>query len=122
MTATETPDGGMFTGHPQGLFRLFFIEMWERLAFYTMLNVLLLYATDFEREGLGLSSADGNQIYGLYLAFVYFTPFLGGMIAGPFVALYNGVNHDVTVFRNFRVYWAEFNQVFRPFEMLDRQS
>ena len=47
--------------------------------------------------------------------------FIGGMIAGPFVALYNGVNHDVTVFKNFRVYWKEFDQVFRPFEMLDRQ-
>ena len=35
----------MFTGHPQGLFRLFFIEMWERLAFYTMVGILLLYAT-----------------------------------------------------------------------------
>jgi dipeptide/tripeptide permease len=23
----------MFTGHPKGLFRLFFIEMWERLGF-----------------------------------------------------------------------------------------
>lgn len=48
--------------------------------------------------------------------------FLGGMLAGPFVAIYNGINHDVTVFRNFRVYWAEFDQVFRPFEMLERQS
>ena len=60
MTATETPDGGMFTGHPQGLFRLFFIEMWERLAFYTMVGVLLLYATDSETGGLGWSKADGN--------------------------------------------------------------
>ena len=34
----------MFTGHPKGLFRLFFIEMWERLAFYTMVGILLLYA------------------------------------------------------------------------------
>ena len=34
-----------------------------------------------ERGGLGLPRAEGNEIYGLYLAFVYFTPFLGGMIA-----------------------------------------
>ncbi|MFV8750898.1 peptide MFS transporter [Nannocystaceae bacterium ST9] len=71
--------------HPQGLYRLFFIEMWERLAFYTMVNVLLLYATDFERGGLGLSSGEGNEIYGLYLAFVYFTPFPGGMLADRFL-------------------------------------
>jgi POT family proton-dependent oligopeptide transporter len=45
----------MALGHPKGLFPLFFIEMWERLAFYTMLGILLLYATDLERGGLGLS-------------------------------------------------------------------
>lgn len=72
-------------GHPKGLYRLFFIEMWERLAFYTMLNVLLLYATDFERGGLGLTAAEGNEIYGLYLAFVYFTPFPGGMLADRYL-------------------------------------
>ncbi len=71
----------MALGHPKGLFALFFTEMWERLAFYTMLGILLLYATDLERGGLGLPAAEGNEIYGLYLAFVYFTPFLGGMIA-----------------------------------------
>ncbi|HLT37605.1 MAG TPA: oligopeptide:H+ symporter, partial [Enhygromyxa sp.] len=71
--------------HPKGLYRLFFTEMWERLAFYTMLNVLLLYAIDFERGGLGLTSSEGNEIYGLYLAFVYFTPFPGGMIADRFL-------------------------------------
>jgi dipeptide/tripeptide permease len=72
-------------GHPKGLYGLFFTEMWERLAFYTMLNILLLYATDSERGGLGLSAADGNEIYGLYLAFVYFTPFPGGMLADRYL-------------------------------------
>jgi len=71
--------------HPAGLYRLFFVEMWERLAFYTMLNILLLYTTDSERGGLGLTSAEGNEIYGLYLAFVYFTPFPGGMLADRYL-------------------------------------
>ena len=75
----------MALGHPKGLFALFFTEMWERLAFYTMLGILLLYATDLERGGLGLPAASGNEIYGLYLAFVYFTPFLGGLIADRFL-------------------------------------
>ncbi len=75
----------MAKGHPKGLYALFFTEMWERLAFYTMLGILLLYATDTERGGLGLPAAEGNEIYGLYLAFVYFTPFLGGMIADRFM-------------------------------------
>ncbi len=71
----------MALGHPKGLFPLFFIEMWERLAFYTMLAILLLYTTDMERGGLGMPPVEGNQIYGMYLAFVYFTPFIGGLIA-----------------------------------------
>ncbi len=75
----------MALGHPKGLFTLFFTEMWERLAFYTMVGILLLYTTDIERGGLGLPAAKGNEIYGLYLAFVYFTPFLGGMIADRFL-------------------------------------
>jgi amino acid/peptide:H+ symporter len=75
----------MAFGHPKGLFPLFFTEMWERLAFYTMVGILLLYATDTERGGLGLPSVQGNEIYGLYLAFVYFTPFLGGMAADRFL-------------------------------------
>jgi len=75
----------MAFGHPKGLFPLFFTEMWERLAFYTMVGILLLYATDTELGGLGLPSEVGNEIYGLYLAFVYFTPFLGGMIADRFL-------------------------------------
>jgi dipeptide/tripeptide permease len=75
----------MGLGHPKGLFPLFFTEMWERLAFYTMLGILLLYSTDVERGGLGLPAAEGNEIYGLYLAFVYFTPFIGGMIADKFL-------------------------------------
>ena len=75
----------MLTGHPKGLYRLFFIEMWERLAFYTMVGILLLYATDTETGGLGWSSDVGNEIYGLYLAFVYFTPYLGGLLADRFL-------------------------------------
>ena len=47
----------MALGHPKGLFPLFFTEMWERLAFYTMVGILLLYVTDTERGGLGLPSA-----------------------------------------------------------------
>lgn len=44
--------------------------------------------------------------------------FLGGVIAGPFVAMYNGVNHDASVFHDFGEYWDEFPEVFRPFEMV----
>jgi dipeptide/tripeptide permease len=68
-------------GHPHGLKPLFFTEMWERLGFYLMLGILFLYVTDTERGGLGFTNAAAGEIYGTYMAFVYFTPFIGGMIA-----------------------------------------
>ncbi len=75
----------MLSGHPRGLDRLFFIEMWERLAFYTMVAVLFKYALDRETGGLGLPRSIGSEIYGLYLAFVYFTPYIGGLLADRFL-------------------------------------
>ena len=46
--------------------------------------------------------------------------FIGGVIGGPFVAFFNGVNHDVSIFRSWGRYWNEFGDVFRPFEMIKR--
>ena len=68
-------------GHPKGLYSLFFTEMWERLGFYLMVGILFLYITDTERGGLGFTLSRAGEIYGTYMAFVYFTPFVGGMIA-----------------------------------------
>ncbi|PID80930.1 hypothetical protein CSB20_04950 [bacterium DOLZORAL124_64_63] len=68
-------------GHPRGLYPLFFTEMWERLGFYIMVGILVLYITDTERGGLGFSLKNAGEIYGTFMAMVYFTPFPGGMIA-----------------------------------------
>ena len=81
MSQAQAMTGAPPKGHPRGLKALFFTEMWERLGFYLMLGILFLYIIDTERGGLGLSNATAGEIYGTYLAFVYFTPFLGGMIA-----------------------------------------
>jgi hypothetical protein len=48
--------------------------------------------------------------------------FVGGAVAGPFVALYNGVRHDVTVFRDWYPYWRDFGDVFEPFGMINRRG
>jgi hypothetical protein len=50
----------------------------------------------------------------------YWMPFVfvGGVVAGPFVAFYNGVNYDPTVLRTFDGYWYGFDEVFRPFHMV----
>ena len=81
----------MAFGHPKGLSPLFFTEMWERLGFYLMLGILYLYIIDTERGGLGFSNATAGEIYGIYLAFVYFTPFLGGMIADRYLGFRRSV-------------------------------
>ncbi|MCD4749348.1 MAG: peptide MFS transporter [Thermoanaerobaculales bacterium] len=77
--------------HPKGLYTLFFTEMWERLGFYLMVGILYLYIIDTERGGLGMSNMSAGEIYGTYLAFVYFTPFLGGMIADRFLGFRRSV-------------------------------
>ncbi len=68
-------------GHPSGLYSLSFTEMWERLGFYLMLGILFLYIIDTERGGLAFSRSQAAEIYGTYMALVYFTPFVGGMLA-----------------------------------------
>lgn len=90
-------------GHPRGLFVLFFAEMWERMSYYGMRALLVLYMTKylltdpsraaevFGINGLkyvlemGFGPLDiqpyASQIYGLYTGFVYLSPFFGGILA-----------------------------------------
>ncbi|MBZ5708541.1 peptide MFS transporter [Nannocystis pusilla] len=76
----------MFKNHPRGLPVLFFTEMWERFGFYLMLGIFFLYMTEgpnaiAAKSGLGLSEEQGSDIYGTYIALVYLTPFIGGLLA-----------------------------------------
>lgn len=67
----------MFKNHPKGLTILFFTEMWERFGFYTMLAIFVLYL----QENFGWDAATVTNIYGIFLAGVYFTPIVGGWLA-----------------------------------------
>ena len=102
--ADAAPEKTLF-GHPRGLTWLFTTEMWERFSYYGMRAILVLYLTNFlllpghAETVLGydtIKSAfesvfNGGQplgvqpfsslIYGNYTAFVYLTPFFGGIIA-----------------------------------------
>jgi len=71
----------MFKNHPKGLVVLFFTEMWERFGYYLMLGIFTLYMIDTQKGGLGLSLESAADIYGTYLALVYLTPFIGGLLA-----------------------------------------
>jgi len=67
--------------HPSGLPYLFFTEMWERFGYYLMIGIFVLYATDTKRGGLELERADASDVFGTFIALVYITPFIGGLIA-----------------------------------------
>lgn len=67
--------------HPAGLKVLFFTEMWERFGFYLLLGILQLYLMDAEHGGMAMGRRQAADIFGTFIALVYLTPFLGGMIA-----------------------------------------
>jgi MFS family permease len=71
----------MFKKHPSGLPFLFFTEMWERFGYYLMIGIFLLYVTDSEHGGLAMTRSQGSDIYGTFIALVYITPFMGGLLA-----------------------------------------
>jgi POT family proton-dependent oligopeptide transporter len=73
----------MFSKHPKGLPVLFFTEMWERFGFYLMLGIFTLYM--IAGDGMGFTRTFSAEVYGTYLALVYLTPFLGGLLADRFM-------------------------------------
>ena len=76
------PNVGEFFGHPSGLKTLFFTEMWERMSYYGMRMLLVLFMTaTLQEQGLGLTVASAAAIYGLYTGCVYFMGLPGGWLA-----------------------------------------
>lgn len=69
--------------HPKGLYVLFFTEMWERFGYYLMVGILLLFLT--KSTGKGLPSAMGADVVGTFIALVYLTPFIGGLLADRYL-------------------------------------
>ncbi len=69
--------------HPKGLYVLFFTEMWERFGYYLMVGILLLFLTN--ADGRGLPRAMGTDVVGTFIALVYLTPFIGGLLADRYL-------------------------------------
>ena len=67
--------------HPKGLYVLFFTEMWERFSFYLMIGIFYQYLVDSQTGGMGWTGTKAASWVGSYLGLVYFTPFIGGLIA-----------------------------------------
>ncbi|MEM7048994.1 MAG: peptide MFS transporter [Acidobacteriota bacterium] len=80
-TATA-PSQRQFLGHPIGLWSVFWTEMCERLSYYGMRAILILFMVATASEGgLGYSTETSAAIYGLYTGFVYLLALPGGWIA-----------------------------------------
>src|SRR5215213_930155 len=71
--------------HPKALYVLFFTEMWERFAYYLMVGILFLYLIDDKTGGKGFSQQMGADVVGSFIALVYLTPFIGGLIADRYL-------------------------------------
>ena len=73
-----------FFGHPIGLRTLYLTEMWERMSYYGMRALLVLYMTGAAtgiNPGLGIEQGQAQAIYGIYVGLVYFMVVPGGWIA-----------------------------------------
>ena len=77
----QTDSVAIKTGHPKGLYFLFFTEMWERFSYYGMRAIFILFMTKI----LLMKDADASEIYGSYTGLVYLTPLLGGYLCDKFL-------------------------------------
>ena len=66
--------------HPKSLPFLFLTEMWERFGYYLMIGIFTLYLKDV-KQGFAMTEAESADLYGTFIALVFLTPFLGGLIA-----------------------------------------
>lgn len=69
---------GALSGHPRGLYMLFFAEMWERFSYYGMRALLVLYMT---QGFLKFPDQNAFAVYGAYTSLVYASPIIGGLLA-----------------------------------------
>jgi len=72
--------------HHPGLYVLFFTEMWERFGYYLMVGIFLLYLIDpISHGGKGFDTKRAADLVGSYIALVYLTPFIGGLLADRYL-------------------------------------
>lgn len=77
--------------HPKALYVLFLTEMWERFAYYLMVGILFLYLIDSKTGGKGMTEKMGADLVGSFIALVYLTPFIGGLIADRYLGYIKSV-------------------------------
>ena len=67
---------------PERAFHPLFTELWERLSYYGMRAILILFMVDATANGgFEMDDATAAAIYGLYTAGVYLLALPGGWMA-----------------------------------------
>ena len=74
----------MWKKHPKALPFLFLSEMWERFGYYLMIGIFTLYLKDVE-SGFAMTEKEASDLYGTFIALVFLTPFIGGLIADRYL-------------------------------------
>lgn len=74
----------MWNKHPKALPYLFLSEMWERFGYYLMIGIFTLYLKDV-KAGFALTEKEAADLYGTYIALVFLTPFVGGLLADRYL-------------------------------------
>jgi proton-dependent oligopeptide transporter, POT family len=74
----------MWKSHPKALPFLFFSEMWERFGYYLMIGIFTLYLKDV-KAGYAMTEAESSDLYGTFIALVFLTPFIGGLLADRYL-------------------------------------
>lgn len=72
--------------HDKSLWILFGTEMWERFGYYLISAIFLLYLKDLKSNGgAGFDLKKATDLLGTYIALVYLSPFVGGMLADRYL-------------------------------------
>lgn len=74
----------MWKNHPKALPFLFLSEMWERFGYYLMIGIFTLYLKDVE-TGFAMTEKEASDLYGTFIALVFLTPFIGGLVADRYL-------------------------------------
>ena len=89
--STEISDQKQIFGHPQGLFYLFFAELWERFSFYGMRALLTLYMIDVIFQALAERDYATAAVYSSYGSLVYASTVIGGKLSDKILGMRNSI-------------------------------
>ena len=71
---------------------LFLTEMWERMSYYGMRALLVLFmVAPVENGGMGFEAGEATAVYGLYTALVYLAALPGGWVGDRLTGTRDGV-------------------------------